>query len=119
MTKFRMVMFMAPMESTNSRGLTCPLVHRTHHEGFGDLYPTHLTHYESQLWISSVYGYQHTYLIREVEVEAGKQGGSACLNEHVLAEAVSEGKREIAAWAQKVGGSTLDHIASSLSVQEL
>ena len=109
----------APMDSTNSRGLTCPLVHRTHHEVFGDLYPTHLTHYESQLWISSVYGYQHTYLIREVEVEAGKQGGSACLNEHVLGEAVSEGKREIAAWAQKVGGSTLDHIASSLSVQEL
>ena len=108
-----------PIDSSNPKGITCPLVHRTHYDIFGDLYPSHLTYYESQLWISSVYGYQYTFLMTSVEMDTEKQRAAPCLNDHILEETLRLGKKEIAEWAQKQGGSTLDYVASSMSVQEL
>ncbi|QDZ21344.1 hypothetical protein HOP50_05g38750 [Chloropicon primus] len=109
----------APIDPSNPKGITCPLVHRTHHEIFGELYPSHLTYYESQVWISLVYGYQYTYLMTSVEMDTEMQRAAACMNDHLLQETVQSGKRAITSWAQGLGGLTLDHIASSLSVQEL
>ena len=106
----------APFDDSNPKGITSPLVHRTHHSIFGTLYPDHLTFYESQIWISTVYGYQYTFLMMEVEVNTEKHKAAACLNDHLLQESVQSGKRDIANWAQRTGGNTLDYV---LSVQEM
>ena len=106
----------APLDHSNAKGIPSPLVHRTHYEIFGKLYPDHLTFYESQVWISTVYGYQYTFLMVEVEVNTDKHKAAICLNDHLLQESVQSGKRDIAAWAQKIGGKTLDYV---LSVQEM
>ena len=109
----------APFDHSNPKGMTCPLVHRTHYDIFGELYPSHLTFYESQLWISLVYGYQYTYLMTDVEMNTEKQKAPPCMNDYLLHETVEFGKKEIVKWAQKTGGTALDYIASFLSVQEL
>ena len=109
----------APYDGANAKGITSPLVHRTHFKIFGVLYPDHLTFYESQIWISLVYGYQHTYLMTEVVVNTDKQKAAPCKNDHLLRETVQSGKLKIARWALDLGGDAGDYMASFLSVQDL
>ncbi len=69
-----------PKDTNNDLIFTHAFVHRLHIEIFGHLFPTSFKNWWSDDWITTVYGYEHTFTKSGIEiqhnVESQKLGGS-------------------------------------------
>ncbi|GBG58643.1 hypothetical protein CBR_g44 [Chara braunii] len=57
-----------PFDVRSPRAISHCFVHRTHMDIFGGLFPTSLGNKEHEEWVSRVYGYKNTFLLRQLPV---------------------------------------------------
>lgn len=99
-----------PLDSNNEKIFTHAFVHRTHIEIFGHMFPTYFKNWWSDDWITTVYGSEHTFVSRDVQINhnagAQKTGGQTRYEvdqtaQFYLDEELRKGHAQVDDWLKK------------------
>jgi hypothetical protein len=99
-----------PLDTNNDLIFTHAFVHRTHFEVFGHLFPASFKNWWSDDWISTVYGKEHTFHLKDVKIKhnvgAQKENGYTRYEvdqgaQHRLNAELRKGHVQIDEWLKK------------------
>ncbi len=99
-----------PLDTNNDKIFTHAFVHRTHFEVFGHLFPASFKNWWSDDWISTVYGKEHTFHLKDVTIKhnvgAQKESGYTRYEvdqgaQHRLSAELRKGHIQIDEWLKK------------------
>ena len=101
-----------PLDTNNDKIFTHAFVHRTHFEVFGHLFPASFKNWWSDDWISTVYGKEHTFHLKDTKIKhnvgAQKESGYTRYEvdqgaQHRLSAELRKGHIQIDEWLKKNG----------------